>query len=52
MSRIFCRVDLVEVLEQNSDLFMGGLYGIRLSHIVEIPNVSNEKPSISIIQNS
>ena len=24
------------------------LYGVRLSHIFEIPNISNEKPSISI----
>ena len=23
-------------------------YGIRLSHILEIPSISNEKPSISI----
>ena len=25
-----------------------GLYRIRLSHIFEIPSISNEKPSISI----
>ena len=24
------------------------MYGIRLSHIFEIPSISNEKPSISI----
>ena len=33
------------------DVFMNGSgfsYGIRLSHILEIPSISNEKPSISI----
>ena len=28
--------------------FQGDKYGIRLSHIFEIPSISNEKPSISI----
>ena len=28
--------------------FRGSYYGIRLSHIFEIPSISNEKPSISI----
>ena len=26
---------------------MSNIYGIRLSHIFEIPSISNEKPSIS-----
>ena len=29
-------------------IFLYSLYGIRLSHIFEIPSISNEKPSISI----
>ena len=36
----------VNELERKS--FPSHFYGIRLSHIFEIPSISNEKPSISI----
>ena len=42
-------MDTMELITQHfQDIYSCHTYGIRLSHIFEIPSISNEKPSISM----